>query len=179
MGDPRRARYTYIQLRVQQFAQATANPPPPARGLTASSPPRNPLQPGRPSHNGASHGDHAQSMSALAPKPADFTAAVEDPDQIRKITRQFNWGAALLPFLWCLFNTRGWYWALAVAGNVLIPWLGWLVTGIVFGLFGSRWSWASKDWDSFEAFQRSQTGWTVGGIVFAVTVFVLLAMAGG
>ena len=85
----------------------------------------------------------------------------------------------MLPFLWSLFNTRGFFWIAALVGIVLIPGVGWLVTGIVFGIFGSRWSWASKDWASLEAFERTQSNWTVGAIVFSVTMLVVLAMAGG
>ncbi len=143
-GDEKRAKYTYVRLRVKQFEQAKK------------------------------HADNAKYTKKYGVTDAP------DMEKIKIETQQFNWGAALLPFLWSLFNTRGWHWGFAaIAGTLLIPGIGWLVTGIVFGIFGSRWSWASKNWVSLEAFKRSQRGWTIGGVTVTVTLLMIVLMAGG
>ena len=135
-GDAKRAKYTYIQHRVKQFEQAMTGASLSAQGSL-----------------GPPMSLDAHQQSSFTPRAGRLAGDPASTNPSIKAIRAFNWGAALLPFLWSIFNTRGWYWVAAAIGS-LIPGIGWLVTGIVFGFFGNRWSWATKDWDSFEKFQH-------------------------
>lgn len=71
----------------------------------------------------------------------------------------FNWGAFFLYPIWGFFN--GCWWAFFL--NILLWWTG-IVLPIVFGVYGSRWSWENKNWSSVEAFESAQRSWKNWGI---------------
>ncbi|MBD2461029.1 serine/threonine protein kinase [Oscillatoria sp. FACHB-1407] len=75
----------------------------------------------------------------------------------------WNWGAFLLPGLWCI-NNQVWIGLLSWSGFVT-GMLGWLAGGFVLGVKGNEWAWKSRRWRSLEDFKRNQRHWAIGGIV--------------
>lgn len=98
--------------------------------------------------------------------------------------RGWNWGAFLLGWIWAIGN-KAWIgvflglfaWIInIVATQSDTEWMGLLinvVTGVVLGLKGSKWTWQNKRWDSVEHFKRTQKKWCNWGIVvFIVTIII-------
>lgn len=85
-------------------------------------------------------------------------------------TSKWNWGAFGIYPIWGFFNGCGW----AILISLFFGWL-YPIPNIIFGFYGSRWSWQNKRWGSAAEFQRVQSNWTIWGIlVFCLNlVFVL------
>lgn len=111
----------------------------------------------------------------------------------------FNWGALLVPPLWCL-GMRLWAWAigflvlpfavallvkLAVAsdlatkstgGYLFIPVVGCitiittLASGLYLGSDGNRLAWLSRPFPNVDEFRRVQRAWAVTGLIIAVLI---------
>lgn len=75
----------------------------------------------------------------------------------------WNWGAFLLPGLWCI-NNQVWIGLLSWSGFAS-GMLGWLAGGFILGVKGNEWAWKSRHWRSLEVFKRNQRNWAIGGIV--------------
>ncbi len=83
-------------------------------------------------------------------------------------TSKWNWGAFGLYPIWGFFN--GCWWAILVAF-----FLGWIfpIPNIIFGIYGTKWSWENKTWISAQDFIQTQSKWEIWGIVvFCVNVLV-------
>jgi hypothetical protein len=77
------------------------------------------------------------------------------------IVRDYNWGAALLPFIWGPAH--------GVWGGLLglIP----FAAPIVFGVFlarGNLWAWTSGRYADYDDLCRSQGKWVVAGVIWTV-----------
>ena len=89
-------------------------------------------------------------------------------------TAKWNWGAFGIYPIWGFFN--GCWWAFFVG-----MFTGWLfpLPNIIFGVFGTRWAWENKVWNSAEEFERTKKSWDVAGVVITciniVCVFFLSA----
>lgn len=86
-------------------------------------------------------------------------------------TSKWNWGAFGWYPIWGLFN--GCWWAFLL--SILCGWF-WPIPNIVFGVYGSRWAWKNKEWESVEAFNEAQSKWAIAGIIvfcFSVIFFVI------
>jgi len=78
------------------------------------------------------------------------------------------WGASLWGPIWATHN-KVWIGLITV-----VPYIG-LVASIVLGLYGKKWAWQSKHWDSVEHFNKVQKRWAIWGIVFfALTILLLI-----
>lgn len=83
---------------------------------------------------------------------------------------KWNWGAFGLYPIWGFFN--GCWWGILVS-----LFLGYLfpVPNIVFGIYGTRWAWENRKWNSLPDFMKTQSDWAVWGIiVFCMNILVLL-----
>lgn len=78
----------------------------------------------------------------------------------------WSWGAFLLNWVWAAGN-RTWIGLLA-----LIPYVGFIMA-ILLGVYGRKWAWENKRWESVEHFQRVQRNWSIWGFVILVLGFVL------
>ncbi|MBR5068146.1 MAG: TIR domain-containing protein [Bacteroidales bacterium] len=64
--------------------------------------------------------------------------------------------------------------------NNLNPWIIpilLLVVSLVLGLYGSRWAWQSKKWDSWEQFQIAKRRWNKA-ILWAIPIMIIMVIAG-
>ncbi len=100
----------------------------------------------------------------------------DDPEEVERAVRKWNWGAFFLTWIWGAGN--GVYATLLL----LIPVLGWIATpivAIVLGTKGNRLAWESKDkeWDNINEFRRVQRFWAMGGAaVWAVLLLAVLIL---
>lgn len=86
-------------------------------------------------------------------------------------TQKWNWGAALLTWIWALGNkSYGW----ALIGLLLnITVVGWIVAFFLFGFNGSEWAWRNRKWENIGHFQRIQRAWRNWGIVMYLAFFLI------
>lgn len=89
--------------------------------------------------------------------------------------QKWNWGAALLTWIWALGNkTYGW----AFLGFLInVTGIGWILNFFLFGLNGSEWSWKNKKWDNIEHFQKVQKIWRNWGIALFIVLILLGILA--
>jgi hypothetical protein len=78
----------------------------------------------------------------------------------------WSWGAFLLNWIWAIGN-KTWIGLLA-----FIPYIGFIMA-IVLGIYGRRWAWQNKRWDSVEHFQRVQGKWSFWGLILVLGFMVL------
>lgn len=97
--------------------------------------------------------------------------------------RHFNWGAFLLNWIWGIMHKK--YITLLYFPACLVPVIGPLAISIWFGFAGNKWAWQSQDWESPAKFNDVQRNWVklwlilfVLGIIFAVKIFIILAIIG-
>lgn len=76
----------------------------------------------------------------------------------------WSWGAFFLNWIWAIGN-RTWIGLLA-----LIPYVG-FVMSIILGIYGRKWAWQNKRWESVEHFQAVQRKWSFWGVFIVVGVF--------
>ncbi|TVQ18274.1 MAG: serine/threonine protein kinase [Leptolyngbya sp. DLM2.Bin15] len=107
-------------------------------------------------------------MESAVPGAIDSMAVGKDKPMPPEVPG-WNWGAFLLPGIWCL-NNQVWWGLLAwtswftVGLSGLTVGLSWLVVGGLLGAKGNEWAWKSRGWKSVEAFQANQRAWAIGGI---------------
>ena len=75
----------------------------------------------------------------------------------------WNWGAFLLSPFWLVSN-RVWIGLLA-----WVPLVGFSMA-IALGAKGNEWAWKSRRWQSIEQFQAHQRKWAIAGIIFGISV---------
>ncbi len=87
----------------------------------------------------------------------------------------WNWGAALLPYIWGLNHKVFSFTILAYLTSAVIPIFGALFWLVVFGMKGNEWAWRNKEWESVEKFQAKQKVWSTWGlIIFPIAIILLL-----
>ena len=93
------------------------------------------------------------------------------PDEIKG----WNWGAFLLPGVWCLTN-RVWIGLVAwVDPTLILSWgMPWLTMGIILGFKGNEWAWKSRRWRSIAEFKRHQRGWAIAAWLLMLILLVIL-----
>lgn len=83
------------------------------------------------------------------------------------------WGGFFLSWIWGIGN-KTW-----IALLALIPYVG-FVMAILLGIYGRRWAWQNKRWESVEHFVRVQRSWSLWGTIFVcgfMTIGILAAIA--
>lgn len=81
----------------------------------------------------------------------------------------WNWGAFLLPGLWCITNNV-WIGLLS-----WIPYVGWIIA-LVLGPKGNEFAWRSRKWRDVAAFKAHQRGWAIASwIVWGIFVWVWIS----
>lgn len=93
---------------------------------------------------------------------------VDDPSIDLEYLHKWNWGAAGLYPIWGLFN--GCWWA---APCLLVGWIFFPITNVIFGAYGSRWAWRYGKWETFQLFCEKQRKWRVAGIIGSCIVLLL------
>ena len=78
----------------------------------------------------------------------------------------WSWGAFFMNWIWAIGN-KTWIGLLA-----LIPYIGFIVA-IVLGIYGRKWAWQNKRWESVEHFQRVQRKWSFWGVFLVVGIALL------
>jgi serine/threonine protein kinase len=101
-----------------------------------------------------------------------FDNSIPVPDEIQG----WNWGAFLLPGLWCLTN------------HVWIGLLSWLdlsvitfgmtsaVMGVILGAKGNEWAWKSRRWSSVAAFKAHQRAWAIAAFIIWGVILLLVLL---
>ncbi len=105
-------------------------------------------------------------------------ALLDNSVQVPPEIKGWNWGAFLLPGVWCITN-RVWIGLLAWADPTLIMSLAlpWLAMGFILGVKGNEWAWKSRKWESIAAFKAHQRAWAiVSFILFGLLIFCLLSI---
>lgn len=109
------------------------------------------------------------------PQYSNPLPVTEPPVRVSTVdTSKWNWGAFGIYPIWGFFN--GCWWAFFVG-----VFLGWLfpLPNIIFGVFGTRWAWENKVWNSPSEFERTRKSWDVAGIIVTciniVCVFIMSA----
>ncbi len=97
------------------------------------------------------------------------------------VAKKFNWGAFLLNWVWGLGNRSFITLIIFPVSYILglIPYVGWLFglgCCIWFGIKGNEWAWQNKRWESIEHFHSVQKKWAIGGIIFFVSIVLLLIL---
>jgi serine/threonine-protein kinase len=88
----------------------------------------------------------------------------------------WNWGAFLLPGVWCITN-QVWIGLVSwVDLGFLTLGMTWFTTGVVLGVKGNEWAWRSRRWSSVKAFKRHQRIWSIIAIVFWLIVILVLIL---
>lgn len=86
---------------------------------------------------------------------------------------KWNWGAFGLYSIWGFFN--GCWWAFLI--GIFFGWT--IIPNIVFGIYGTRWAWQNRTWNSAADFEETQSSWAIWGIVATclsiLWVFILIA----
>jgi serine/threonine protein kinase len=122
----------------------------------------------------------SQSVSPdLSPETLpEYQSSKEVPQQVKG----WNWGAAILPGLWC-FSNNIWLGLFAWVGFLINLNLGlfmWVTIGLIFGMVGNELAWKSRDWLSIEDFKKHQRGWVlfIGfiGMIFLISFGLLILM---
>jgi serine/threonine protein kinase len=96
------------------------------------------------------------------PAPLIDSTAVGRDKPVPPEVPGWNWGAFLLPGLWC-FNNQVW-WGLLAWTSGFTAGLSWLVMGGLLGAKGNEWAWKSRSWKSVAAFKANQRAWAIGGV---------------
>lgn len=83
---------------------------------------------------------------------------------------KWNWGAFGLYPIWGFFNGCWWGILISLFFGYLFP-----IPNIIFGIFGTRWAWENRKWNSPQEFIKIQSNWAVWGIiVFCLNISALL-----
>jgi serine/threonine-protein kinase len=93
--------------------------------------------------------------------------------QVPAEIRGWNWGAFLLPGLWCITN-HVWIGLIAWVDITLVTGgLPSLTVAFILGAKGNEWAWRSRRWKSIAAFKAHQRAWAI----VAVLIWVLILLA--
>jgi len=109
--------------------------------------------------NGNAQGIFAQSGQGT------FNTSISVPPEIHG----WNWGAFMLPGLWCITNQT---WIGLISW---IPLVGFIMR-FVLGGKGNVWAWRSRQWSSVAAFKAHQRAWAKAGIITYSSFFALLVL---
>jgi hypothetical protein len=88
------------------------------------------------------------------------------PDEIKG----WSWGAFGLNGIWGVGNRT------YVALLAFLPVVN-VVMIVLLGLFGRKWAWKNRDWESIEQFKRVQRKWDIGGMI-AFGIYVVVGLIG-
>ena len=109
------------------------------------------------------------------PQNSNPQPAMEPPVRTSDVdTSKWNWGAFGIYPIWGFFFFCWWAFFVGV-------FLGWLfpLPNIIFGVFGTRWAWENKSWNSPDEFERTRKSWDVAGIIITciniLCVFIMSA----
>ncbi len=82
----------------------------------------------------------------------------------------WNWGAFLLPGMWCLTNQ---------VSLGLLAWTIslWPVVGALLGAKGNEWAWKNRQWASVQAFKAHQRVWAIAGFLILGVLFVSIILS--
>ena len=107
----------------------------------------------------------------------------EDSNVLPVELRHFNWGAFLLNWIWGIMHKK--YITLLYFPACIIPIIGPLIISVWFGFMGNKWAGQAQDWESYARFNDVQRNWVklwlilfVLGLIFAVKIFLILAIVG-
>ncbi|MGB3513834.1 MAG: serine/threonine-protein kinase [Microcoleaceae cyanobacterium] len=85
----------------------------------------------------------------------------------------WNWGAFLLPGVWCLTN-HVWVGLIAWIDLSFVTFgMGWLMTGIMLGIKGNEWAWKSRKWKSIAEFKKHQRIWSFIALFLILGILII------
>jgi serine/threonine protein kinase len=104
-----------------------------------------------------------------------FDSTIPVPDDIQG----WNWGAFLVPGLWCMTN-QVWIGLIAWVDLFLLTGgLSWLVMAILLGVKGNEWAWKSRRWKSTAAFKAHQRNWAIAAcLIWGSFLLLVLGVIG-
>jgi uncharacterized membrane protein YidH (DUF202 family) len=83
-------------------------------------------------------------------------------------TEKLNWGAFLLTPFWTFHHKKYLFTILSC-----IPYIG-LISSIIALIYGNKWAWESKEWNSEEEFIDIQNRWKYIGLIVIVIITIVL-----
>lgn len=102
-------------------------------------------------------------LPVAVPKVATIGMETTQQPPMQVDISKWNWGAFGLYPIWGFFN--GCWWAFFVS---LFFWWTFPIPNIIFGVYGTRWAWKNRSWDSPLNFSQMQSGWAIWGIIVMV-----------
>jgi hypothetical protein len=106
-----------------------------------------------------------------------MSQAVIGPDDAarRQVIESPSYGAAFFNWIY-LIAMRAWAHALVA---IVLTALFWPLAWIVYGIFGKRIAWTSRQWRDFDEFLAVQRAWTRWAVVWTVVIgaFMLVGFA--
>lgn len=80
----------------------------------------------------------------------------------------WNWGACLFGWIWGIFNGVYKMSFLLFLLSIFIPFIGGILSIIIFGMKGNKWAWQAKSWASVDEFKRVQHRWAIAGVCITI-----------
>lgn len=123
-------------------------------------------------------GTYSQSKPTIFANNSGRGSLLDNSIQVPDEIHGWNWGAFLLPGVWCLTN-HVWIGLLAWADPTLISSLGmpWCIMGVILGFKGNEWAWKSRRWRSIAEFKAHQRAWSIAGwLIVGTTLTALLVI---
>ncbi len=112
--------------------------------------------------------DNRRSHSSLKEVNDRMLETPEDREKLKRYLDKWNWGAALLSWIWALAHHKFGYAFLFFTLSRLPDYWGGaatLISMVVFGVYGNQWAWEEKQWKSLDEFIVTQKTWAKWGVV--------------
>lgn len=89
-----------------------------------------------------------------------YDTKYQDPARVVPNLNKWNWGGFGCYPIWGFFNGCWWAFFVGLLLGIFFP-----IPNIVFGIYGTKWAWQNKQWESTGEFLHSQHVWGIVGIV--------------
>lgn len=102
-------------------------------------------------------------------------APTNNTQELEGFFSKWNWGAALLVWIWGVFHRKYGYSLLffILTSIPIIGIIAFIVGFILFGKKGNKWAWESKTWNSLEHCITTQEKWSKWGIGITVAMIIV------
>ncbi|HSX57945.1 MAG TPA: hypothetical protein VLE47_01575 [Candidatus Saccharimonadales bacterium] len=84
----------------------------------------------------------------------------------------WGWGPFYFSLIWGIFN------GVWISLLCFVPFVN-IAMPFVLGIYGRKWAWQAKHWDSVESFNKTQRGWSIAAAIIVVAqllIFLLLVI---
>jgi len=99
----------------------------------------------------------------------DKRSGMGDDSVVPAEIKKWNWGAAVVPFIW------GPYFGVWISLLTFVPFVN-MIWWIVLGIKGNEWAWRKMRWESVEKFNETQKKWNKWGLIILIAPTVFFAV---